>query len=215
MVAATTTSSMVVLLGIMAAFLAATVAHGSVDVEHQGKPQYKTGDLVANSCANVRPYDWTPLLPRRMCESTLRSDKHSATAKTELDLVLVAMDLLQSAAAKVDGVLRNNYSGSGRHGKSTALAVQYCRLDYAAVARTVPMCRAMVQEYNPEHPNLGNDYYDCVARLGNAAANCWGYVLVDNELAKAVSKEVGEVFQRATLVRAMIEVMIGFPDSNN
>ncbi|CAL5064684.1 unnamed protein product [Urochloa decumbens] len=199
MVAATTTSSMVVLLGIMAAFLAATVAHGSVDVEHQGKPQYKTGDLVVNSCANVRPYDWTPLLPRRMCESTLRSDKHSATAKTELDLVLVAMDLLQSAAAKVDGVLRNNYSGSGsgRHGKSTALAVQYCRLDYAAVARTVPMCRAMVQE------------------LGNAAANCWGYVLVDNELAKAVSKEVGEVFQRATLVRAMIEVMIGFPDSNH
>ncbi|CAL5045052.1 unnamed protein product [Urochloa decumbens] len=211
MATAATTSS-VALLG-MAAFFAAIVAHG-VDVEHQGKPRYKTGDLVTNSCANVRAYDWTPLLTRRMCESTLRSDKQSAIAKTELDLVLVAMDLLQSAAAKVDGVLCN-YSDLGLHGKSTTLAVQYCRLDYAVVARTIPMCRAMVQKYNTEHPekaDFGDDYYDCVARLGNAAANCWGYVLVDDELAKLASKEVGEVFQRATLVRAMTEVMVGFHD---
>ncbi|CAL5045028.1 unnamed protein product [Urochloa decumbens] len=203
MAAAATTTS--VLLLCVAAFLA-VAAHG--------KPApYKTGDLVTNSCANFRAYDWSPHLTRKLCESTLRSHKQSTAAKSKRDLALVAMDLLQSAAAKVDGVLRN-HSDSGHHSKGTALALQYCRLDYAAVARTIPMCRAMVQEYKPVSPpnsgdNNDGDYYDCIARLGNAAANCWGYVLVDDDLAKVVSKEVAEVFQRATLVRAMTEVMLG------
>lgn len=166
----------------------------------------------------MRAYDWSPQLTRKKCESTLRSHKQSTTAKTERDLVLVAMDLLQSSAAKLDGVL-HDHAGSGSHSKSTGFGLQYCRLDYAAVARTIPMCRAMVKEYKqvspPNFNGNGSDYYNCVARLGNAAANCWGYVLVDDELAKLVSKEVAEVFQRATLVRAMMEVMLGFIDDRH
>ncbi|CAL5045301.1 unnamed protein product [Urochloa decumbens] len=213
MAAAATTTS--VLLLCVAAFLA--VAAHAADIKDHGKPApYKTGDLVTNSCANFRAYDWSPHLTRKLCESTLRSHKQSTAAKSKRDLALIAMDLLQSAAAKADGVLRN-HSDSGHRSKSTALALQYCRLDYAAVARTIPMCRAMVQEYKPPNSSSDNngDYYDCIARLGNAAANCWGYVLVDDELAKVVSKEVAEVFQRATLVRAMTEVMLGFNDDSH
>ncbi|CAL5045376.1 unnamed protein product [Urochloa decumbens] len=210
MVAATTTTSVVALL-FAAAFL--TVATHAVDIEHhQGKPpQYKTSDLVTNSCANMRAHDWIPQFTRKRCESTLRSDKQSVVAKDERDLALISMNLLQSSVAKVDSILRQ-HSDSGHHSSSTTLSIRYCRLDYAAVARTVPMCRAMVQEYVavPGDPTAGDDFYDCIARLGNAAANCWDYVLADDELAKVVSKAVGEVFQRATLVRAMVEVMIGF-----
>lgn len=137
--AATTTSSVMLLLCAAACFVLAAGSH------HQGnnkKQLYKAGDLVANSCANVRAHDWSPqLLTRKLCESTLRSSKQSAAAKNPRDMALVAMDLLQSAAARADGVLRLHSAGSRR----TALALRYCRLDYASVARTVPMCRAMVQ----------------------------------------------------------------------
>jgi hypothetical protein len=217
MTAATTTSSAVVLLICVGVFLAAA-AHADV-VERQVKPRHKTVDLVTNSCANVRAHNWIPHLTRKLCESTLRSHKNIAASKDERDLVLIAMDLLQSSAAKVDSVLSHHSAGSSghHHSKSTAIAIEYCRLDYAAVARTVPMCRAMVQKHKHVHgdPTAGDDYYDCVARLGDAAANCWGYVLDDDELAKVVPKEVGEVFQRATLVRAMIEVMIGFRENRH
>nr|CAB3470141.1 unnamed protein product [Digitaria exilis] len=192
-------SSSVMLYMCAAAFLA-VAAHATDDAHHQ----YKTGDVVTTSCANL-------------CESTLRSDKQSTTAKNTRDLALVAMDLLLRTTTKVDSVLRR-HSGSGHHSRSTALTLQYCQLDYAAIARTVPKCRAMVKEYKPiypPNPEVGNVYYNCVAMLGQAASDCWGYVLVDQELAKVVSMEVGEVFQRATLVRAMIEVMTGFSDNNN
>jgi hypothetical protein len=137
----------------------------------------------------------------------------------EGDLALIAMDLLRSSAAKVDGVLSHHSAGSSsghRHSKSTAFAVQYCRLDHAAVARTVPVCRAMFQKYKPVHgdPNADYDYYDCVARLGDAAGNRWAYVMAADELAKVVSEGVGEVFQRAVLVKTMIEVMIGFRENS-
>ncbi|CAN6208985.1 unnamed protein product [Urochloa humidicola] len=157
MAAAATTSTVVLLCA--AAFLA-VAALAADDVKHQGSSKplpYKTGDLVTNSCANVRAYDWSPHLTRKMCESTLRSHKQSTTAKSKRDLTLIAMDLLESATAKADGALRNRSDSGHRHSKSTALALQYCHLDYAAVARTIPMCRAMVQEYKPvvaEPPKL-------------------------------------------------------------
>ncbi|KAF8725410.1 hypothetical protein HU200_019929 [Digitaria exilis] len=141
MATATTTSSVLVLL-CAAAFLTVTAYATDIKRHQHGKPQYKTGDLVMNSCANMRVHDWIPQLTRKQCESTLRSNRKSAVAKDERGLALVAMDLLESSARKVDGLLWQ-HSASGRLSKSATLAIRYCRLDYEVVARTVPICRAM------------------------------------------------------------------------
>ncbi|KAF8723579.1 hypothetical protein HU200_021534 [Digitaria exilis] len=156
------TSSSVMLYMCAAAFLA-IAAHATDDAHHQTSVQdRRCGDDFM-----------------KLCESTLRSDKQSTTAKNTRDLALVAMDLLLRTTTKVDSVLRR-HSGSGHHSRSTALTLQYCQLDYAAIARTVPKCRAMVKEYKPiypPNPEVGNVYYNCVAMLGQAASDCWGYVL--------------------------------------
>ncbi|KAJ1258781.1 hypothetical protein BS78_10G101500 [Paspalum vaginatum] len=187
-------------------------------------------DLVAKACKNATG-DQTlarrfhgPGLTRETCESTLRSDNRSAAAKHPRDLALIAMDLLLSAAAdldtKFDGVLR-----SSKLDRVTKLNLQFCRVDYGAVvARTVPVCRAKVQEYNPDARSHGqtslgdeltsDDYFMCVDKLRNAAADCWLSLFFSTDMynsgaKKAVWKEVVEAASHANLAKAMVEQMLG------
>ncbi|KAJ1296488.1 hypothetical protein BS78_01G304700 [Paspalum vaginatum] len=196
-------------------------------------------DLVAKACANATG-DLTlahrfkgPGLTRESCESALQSDKRSAVATHPRDLALIAMDLLLSATAaadaKVDIVLR-----SGKWDKVTVLELQYCRVDYGTLLqRTVPVCRAIVQEYNPSTANdsrgqdqdndldnllVSDHYFACVDRLRNAAADCWqqlyfaDFVDTRAKAKKAVWKEVVEAASRAILAKAMVEQMLGEVD---
>jgi hypothetical protein len=112
----------------------------------------KGNDLVAKTCANVtRRHYRGPGLTRQFCESALRSDKRSVAARDPCDLALVAMDLVRSGAAdagsKVGGALRSG--ATAKWSTYTMLCLHYCRQDHNDVARTVPECRALVQEYNP------------------------------------------------------------------
>ncbi|KAJ1296490.1 hypothetical protein BS78_01G304900 [Paspalum vaginatum] len=191
-------------------------------------------DLVAKACAdatsdkaNVDRFRG-PGLTRESCESALRSDKLSAVAKHPRDLALVAMDLLLSAAAaadaKVDGALRR---AAAKWGKVTTLTFRYCRVDYQALARTVPVCRARVQEYNTSGAAAGcrqEDvhvlapyyYFECVDKLRDAAGDCWKQVydaedgiIVKTGAKEAVWKEVVEATRLANLAKAMTEQMVG------
>jgi hypothetical protein len=132
----------------------------------------------------VRRNDWWWWFDHdaKFCESRLRLDKRSAAAKHPRDLVLIAMDLAERAVAdadaKVAGVLR--YGAGGHHiNDTTALILRHCRLGYASVVSTIPVCRAIVNDYkNPGvAANRGqqlapNDYFECAGRLRRDTHNC-------------------------------------------
>ncbi|RLN30049.1 hypothetical protein C2845_PM05G16850 [Panicum miliaceum] len=147
------------------------------------------------------------------CVSTLRSDKRSAAATHTRDLALVAMDLLQRGAADADTRLAAVPDGER---KDTALTVHFCRLDYGAVARTVPECRPMVQGYKPgEDGNLGlHNYMECGTRLSEPALDCWENIFFDEKLKEMALNQVQEAANRANLVDAMIEQVVGILDGH-
>ncbi|CAL5045268.1 unnamed protein product [Urochloa decumbens] len=168
------------------------------------------GDLVTKTCADIMSHDWGWLSDdEKFCESRLRLDKkRSAAAKHPRDLALISMDLAQRAVAdadaKVGAVL------AGHHSNDTALTLRHCRLDYAAVASAIPVCRAMVDGYNKQKQQLApNDYFDCARRLRRDATECWFRVIVTPDIKKLVLKEIEEALQRIELVGAMLEEMLG------
>lgn len=170
--------------------------------------------LVTKTCADIKSHDWG-WLPDDVCESRLRLDKRSAAAKHPRDLALIAMDLSKHAVAdadaKVDAVLR---SGAGHHSNDTSLTLRHCRLDYAAVASAIPVCRAMVHDYNKlqaadDQQLAPVDYLDCARRLRRGTTKCWFRVVVTPDVKKLLFKEIEEALHRTELVAAMLEEMLG------
>ena len=160
---------------------------------------------MAEACANTTRLSYKPHLTMEYCVSTLRSDKRSAAATHARDLALVAMDLLQRGAADADARLAAVPVGKR---KDMALTVHFCRLDYGAV----PKCRPMLQEYKPGGGD-GNlrfyNYMECGTRLSEAALDCWENIFLDDKLKEMALNQVREVANRANLVDAMIEQMVG------
>ncbi|RCV19830.1 hypothetical protein SETIT_4G007300v2 [Setaria italica] len=173
------------------------------------------GDLIAKTCANATSHGrslW-PFEFEEFCKSRLRMDKRSAAAKHPRDLALIAMDLTQRAVAdadaKVDGLLR---SGAGHLDNCTALILRNCRLNYAAVASSIPVCRAMAEEY--EKPDAANklapsDHFECSRRLRRNTDKCLVRIFRDDELRELLFRDVGEAGLRVVLVQAMQEEMLG------
>nr|CAB3467620.1 unnamed protein product [Digitaria exilis] len=117
--------------------------------------------LVAKTCANIMGHGWERRFTENFCKSTLQHDKRSTAAKHPRDLAIIAIDLAQRAVtdmdAKIDGVLRSGPAGNHIDN------LQYCRLDYATVASTIPVCRATVINYKPDGDQLQlapNDYFE-------------------------------------------------------
>jgi hypothetical protein len=180
-------------------------------------------DLVVEACFNVtnRYKKYGPGLTRSSCEMALWSDKRSASAKEPRDLALLAMALVQEAAAVADAkvaALSSSHVAKLSKGASPQLSLRYCRLDYEAVAHTVPVCREMVQEYDTsvdpgDSTNMiAYDYFECANKVIKAARGCWERITFDYETRKAMWKEVEEVASRANLAKAMVENMIGVVD---
>uniref|UniRef100_A0A0A8YM48 Pectinesterase inhibitor domain-containing protein n=1 Tax=Arundo donax TaxID=35708 RepID=A0A0A8YM48_ARUDO len=205
MVAARTTTSVLaaVLLCTMAFFLLAADA-GEVSSHH---------DLVAKACGGVMRHRWgLSTTTREYCESELRSHKQSTAAKNLRDLTLVTIDLMQSAAADADSKL----SGLSVHSNHSARTARYCRLDYADLGGTVPVCRAIVEEYMDGDNQLSPaDHFQCMERMANAASECWSRIVLDKELGKVMSKEVSQLTDRSFLYQAMLEEMLGVIDDNS
>nr|CAB3467618.1 unnamed protein product [Digitaria exilis] len=95
-------------------------------------------------------------------------------AKHPRDLANVAIDLAQRAVtdtdAKVDSVLRSG--AAGNHNDN----LQYCRLDLATVASTIPVCRTMIVNNKPasdQQQLVPNDYFEC-AGGGGGQGDCSG-----------------------------------------
>ncbi|RCV19831.1 hypothetical protein SETIT_4G007400v2 [Setaria italica] len=171
------------------------------------------GDLIAKTCANATSHRRSYWPFEKFCNSRLRMDKRSAAAKHPRDLALIAMDLTQRAVAdadaKVGGLLR---SGAGHHDDCTVRALRHCRLDYAAVASSIPVCRAMAEDY--EKPGAANklapsDYFECSRRLWRDTGKCLVRIVGDGEVWEPLSREVGEARLRTDLVEAMLEEMLG------
>ncbi|CAN6215392.1 unnamed protein product [Urochloa humidicola] len=175
------------------------------------------GDLVIKTCADIMSHDWKRLSDdKKFCESRLRLDKRSAAAKHPRDLAIVAMDLAQHAAAdadaKIAGVLRSSAAGH-RLNATVALILRNCRLDYASVSSTIPVCRAMADGYKPgagQQKVAPNDHFECVRRLRLDAWNCYvSVVFGEEDWSELVYKEIEEARLRIELVEAMIEEMLG------
>ncbi|KAJ1258780.1 hypothetical protein BS78_10G101400 [Paspalum vaginatum] len=190
------------------------------------------GDLVAKVCADATSDQAGvdrfrgPGLTRESCESALRSDNRSTAAKHPRDLALVAMDLLLSATTAADAKV-NSTLRSAKWGERGTLAFQHCQVDFEALARTVRVCHASVQEYNPSAvagrgPDDGGNgdglapyyYFECMDKLRDAAGDCWKqvyYAEYVNETGakKMVWKEVVEATRLANLAKAMVEQMVG------
>ncbi|CAN6172170.1 unnamed protein product [Urochloa humidicola] len=176
------------------------------------------GDLVTKTCADIISHDWKRLSDdKKFCESRLRLDKRSATAKHPRDLAIVAMDLAKRAAAdadaKIAGVLRSSAAGH-RINATAALILRNCRLDYASVASTIPVCRAMADGYKPgaggQQQVAPNDHFECARRLRLDAWNCFVNVVFGAEdWSELAYKEIKEARLRIELVEAMLEEMLG------
>ncbi|KAG2629544.1 hypothetical protein PVAP13_3KG438023 [Panicum virgatum] len=170
---------------------------------HQGTSNVKA-DIVAEACANATRLSYEPHLTMEYCVSTLRSDKRSAAATHARDLALVAMDLLQRGAADADARLAAVPVGKR---KDMALTVHFCRLDYGAV----PKCRPMLQEYKPGGGG-GDGNLRFYNYMDEAALDCWENIFLDDKLKEMALNQVREVANRANLVDAMIEQMVGESD---
>ncbi|KAF8661228.1 hypothetical protein HU200_057072 [Digitaria exilis] len=124
------------------------------------------------------------------------------------------MDLAQlavaNADAKVDAMLR---SGAGRHGVCTTHKLGKCQRDYAAVTSTIPVCRAMAEDYKKPDAakNLAaEDYFGCPQRLRRSTFDCMERILFGgDELGDMLFGAVHQAFERAILVEAMLEEMLG------
>lgn len=212
----TVSSALAVVLLCAAAFVATDAASGRL--------LKVADDPVASACANVTTRHYGgPGLTAAFCESMLRSDKRSAAAKHPQDLALVAMDLVQSGGAEADAKVGGALSPGGlaKLSNDTVLTLRYCKMDYEALARTVSVCRSMVQGYNPDvrghHDGqilLPYTYLECATKLMNAAHDCWDHIFHNDEMKKAVWKEVNEVAGRVNLAKAMVEQMLGIVDDD-
>ncbi|KAF8696247.1 hypothetical protein HU200_037148 [Digitaria exilis] len=200
-------STLVAVLLCAAAFLVTDATSGRL-------LKASSDDPVASACAPLRR-TWAHRCVLR----------RSAAAKHPQDLALVAMDLVQmagaEAGAKVGGAL--SPGGLAKLSNDTALTLRYCKLDYEALARTVSVCRSMVQGYSPDVRGHHDDgqillpytYLECADRLMNAARDCWDHIFHDNEIKEVVWKEVNEVAGRANLAKAMVEQMLGIVDDED
>ncbi|CAN6192087.1 unnamed protein product [Urochloa humidicola] len=196
-----------------AVLLCATAAAAFFSIADARTTIAADGDLVAKTCADVMSHDWgwfSSSDGEKFCVSTLRlHKKRSAAAKHPRDLALIAMDLAQRAVAdadaKVAAVLR---SGAGRRSNGTAaLTFRHCRLDYAAVAGTIPVCRAMIHGYNnkQQHVPSDNDYFECARRLRRDTWNClFSVFMIEDDVSKLVVEEVQEAWLRVELVDGML-----------
>ncbi|KAF8678625.1 hypothetical protein HU200_046244 [Digitaria exilis] len=215
----TVSSALATVLLCAAAFLVTDAASGHFLKAIDHNP-------VASACANMTARHYGgPRLTVAFCESALRSDKRNAAAKHPQDLALVAMDLVQiasaEAGAKVGGAL--SPGGLAKLSNETTLTLRYCKLDYEALARTVSVCRSIVQGYSPNVRGHHDDgqillpytYLECADRLMNAAHDCWDHIFHNDEMKKAVWKEVNEVAGRANLAKAMVEQMLGIVDDED
>ncbi|CAL5045072.1 unnamed protein product [Urochloa decumbens] len=171
------------------------------------------GDLVTKTCADMMSHDWGWLNISegdKFCVSRLRMDKkRSAAAKHPRDLALIAMDLAQRAVADADAkVAAVLHSGAAGHSSNNT--AEHCRLDYASVVSTIPVCRAMVNDYNKkQHLLPNNDYFECARRLRRDTWNCAFRVAVEDDLSKLVGEEAQEAWLRIELVDGMLEEMLG------
>ncbi|KAL6606348.1 hypothetical protein ACP70R_042001 [Stipagrostis hirtigluma subsp. patula] len=201
---------------------AAFVADSHVDGghgDHHGKPK-GGGDLVATACANATAHYFVPGFTTAFCELALRSDKRAAAAKKHpRDLALFAVDLARrgavAAGARVDAAIASGVAGK----ETTALMrLRFCRLDYDAVARAAPVCRAMVEGFEPGSRRgdlVPTSYSECTDRLWEPAGGCWFQVSVEEEAKKAVGREAEEMAGLATLAKAMVDQMVGIVPSDD
>jgi hypothetical protein len=205
-------AAVVLLCAVAAAAAFFTTAHAKTSVD---------GNLVAKSCAGMRRIkDWWWFDDDdKFCESRLRMDKRSAAAKHPRDLVLIAMDLAESAVddadAKVAAVLRSGVRGHHSNGTTPTLKLRHCRLDYASVLSTIPLCRAIVNDYkNPDvaanrsQQLAPSDYFECSRRLRRDTHNCW-FSLIEEDFYELMSKETLEASTRIEFVDVMLEQMLG------
>nr|CAB3474091.1 unnamed protein product [Digitaria exilis] len=209
----------------LAAVLLCTAAFLVTDATSGCLLKASSDDPVVSTCANVTVHHYGgPGLTTGFCESALRSDKRSAAAKHPQDLALVAMDLVQIAGAEAGAKVGDALSPGGlaKLSNDTALTLRYCKLDYEALAQTVSVCRSMVQGYSPDvrgHDDgqilLPYTYLECADRLMNAAHDCWDHIFHNDEMKKAVWKEVNEVAGRANLAKAMVEQMLSIVDDED
>jgi len=170
-------------------------------------------DLVSQACTNATRHFCRLQLSKDSCASALWSDERSAAARDLRDLTLVAVDLVGASAAAADVAVSAASAKGGDVGMERSL--QYCRLDYDDMARTVPDCRLLVARYDAAV--LAADggwpsaqyYFGCVDRLRDAAVGCWDQVRNWAELKKAVGKEVRDVVQRANVAKLIQEQMLG------
>ncbi|CAO2194526.1 unnamed protein product [Urochloa humidicola] len=131
-------------------------------------------DAVTIACANAtsRSHHYPgPGLTMDFCEITLWSDKRAASAAHPRDLALLALDLVRDGAAGAAASEKKKLS------RDTALNLRYCQLDYEAVARTVPVCREMVEEYSPGAdgegpPMIPYNYLECAGRVARRRRPC-------------------------------------------
>ncbi|CAO1945791.1 unnamed protein product [Urochloa humidicola] len=176
--------------------------------------------LVTVACANVSRHNYLgPGLTEDFCELAFWSDKRTASATRPRDLALLAIDFVRDGAAgagaKVGGAAAA--PAAKNLSRDAALNLRYCQLDYEDVARTVPVCQEMVQEYEPASgdgrgPMIAYNYVECAGRMMSAAVDCWSRIVNDQETKKAVWKEVSDVAYRTNLAKAMVEQMLGIVD---
>ncbi|KAL6606487.1 hypothetical protein ACP70R_042140 [Stipagrostis hirtigluma subsp. patula] len=217
---ATSAAALAAALFCAAVFVAVQATDSQVDGHgHHGKP--KGGDdLVARACANATAHYAGPGFTAAFCESALRSDRRGAAAKYPRDLALAAVDLARhgalDAAAMVDAALRHRSGKKGKEETKALMYLRFCGLDYDAVARAAPVCRAMVEGFEPgrrwgHHRGdlVPASYSECAYRLWEPAAACWSYTGEEEEVKKAVGKEAEVVAGLATLAKAMVDQMVG------
>lgn len=130
-------------------------------------------DLVSQACTNVTRHYCRLHLSKDTCVSTLRSDERSAVARDVRDLALLAMDLVGTSAAAADAAIGGALVALGGD-VDTARSLQYCRVDYDDMARTMPECRRLVLRYYAPEVEAGGwstlvSYFGCADRLRDAA----------------------------------------------
>ncbi|KAJ1257563.1 hypothetical protein BS78_10G005800 [Paspalum vaginatum] len=212
------TSSALVLLLLLCLCCVMMVATSS-----KGKASSSPDDLVAKACEDATGDDSAarrfggPGLSLESCESALRSDNRSAAAEQPRDLAIVAMDLLERAAAAAESKIGGAFPSSSptKWGRSARLIFQYCLVDYEAMASTIPPCRARIQEYDPIDDDgggfAGMYYFECVDRLRDWAVDCWTelyYADIGFGAREVMWKEAVQATRLANLAKAMVEQML-------
>ncbi|CAN6172173.1 unnamed protein product [Urochloa humidicola] len=226
---ATATSAVALAVALLALCASAAAVLAAADetsnnLNNKAAADANFDDLVSRACANATRYFCHLQLTKDACVSTLRSPdmpqpQQAAHHKDLTDLTLRAFDLVGVSTTAADAAV-GAAAATGAGGADAARRLQYCRLDYEDMARTVPECRRLVAWYKAGGGRLGESTYDemplfgCVDRLRDAAVACWDQVRPSESLNKAVGKEVREVLQRANVAKAIQEVMLGMVERN-